>query len=83
LSIPALLAAGALQSVSEFSNISTGVGWAPTLVATAVSFAVAYVTVAWLLKFIAGHTYTVFIAYRVVVGSLVLILVATGVITAT
>jgi undecaprenyl-diphosphatase len=82
LSIPALLAAGALQSISEFKNISTGVGWAPTLVATAVSFVVAYFTVAWLLKFIAGHTYTVFIAYRVVLGSLLLVLLFTGAISA-
>ena len=38
LSIPALTAAGLLQAVTEFSNISSGVGWGPTLIATAVSF---------------------------------------------
>ena len=83
LSIPALLAAGLLQSVSEYKNISDGVGWAPTLTATAVSFVVAYLAVAWLLKFIAGHSYSIFIIYRVVLGSVVLFLLSTGVIAAT
>lgn len=83
LSIPALAAAGVLQTITEYDNISNGVGWAPTLVATVVSFAVAYVAVSWLLKFIAGHDYTVFIVYRVVLGAVVLLLVGTGVVSAT
>ncbi|HEX8182727.1 MAG TPA: undecaprenyl-diphosphate phosphatase [Candidatus Saccharimonadales bacterium] len=83
LSIPALLAAGTLQSISEFSNISNGVGWTATLIATFVSFVVAYITVAWLLKFIAGHTYTPFIIYRLILGSILLISLFTGTISAT
>ncbi|MEV6490301.1 undecaprenyl-diphosphate phosphatase, partial [Actinoplanes sp. NPDC051633] len=50
LSIPALLGATVLQSVSEYDNISGGVGWGNTLVATAVSFVVGYLAVSWLLK---------------------------------
>jgi undecaprenyl-diphosphatase len=38
--------------------------------------------VAWLLRFIARHTYAVFIAYRIALGTLVLVLVATGVLAA-
>lgn len=83
LSIPALSAASLQQSVSQYDEISTGVGWPPTLAATAVSFAVAYVTVDWLLKFIARHTYSVFIVYRVALGSVLMVLLATGVISAT
>jgi len=83
LSIPALLAAGALQAVSEAGAISRGVGWPATLVATAVSFAVAYGAVAWLLTFISRHSYTVFIVYRVALGALVLSLLASGVLAAT
>jgi undecaprenyl-diphosphatase len=83
LSIPALSAASVQQSVSQYDEISTGVGWAPTLAAMAVSFAVAYVTVDWLLKFIARHTYSVFIVYRVVLGGVLMVLLATGVIAAT
>jgi undecaprenyl-diphosphatase len=80
LSIPALLGATVLQVAKESGNISHGVGWGNTLIATVVSFAVAYVAVAWLLKFIAGHTYSIFIGYRLVLGSLLLVLLATNVI---
>jgi len=83
LSIPALLAAGALQTVSEFDNIANGVGWVPTLIATAVSFVVAYLSVAWLLKFVAKHSYSVFIVYRVALGLVLIVLLTTGVISAT
>lgn len=80
LSIPALLGATVLQSVTEFDNISGGVGWGNTIVATVVSFVVGYAAVAWLLKFIAGHTYSLFISYRLVLGSVLMVLLATNVI---
>ena len=80
LSIPALLGATALQVVQESGNISSGVGWVNTLTATIVSFIVGYAAVAWLLKYIAGHTYSIFIAYRLVLGALLLVLLATNVI---
>jgi undecaprenyl-diphosphatase len=83
LSIPALMAAAALQVVDEFDNISQGVGWPATITATLVSFAVAYLAVSWLLKFIAGHSYTIFIVYRVILGIIVLLLVGTNTIAAT
>ena len=82
LSIPALTAASVLQGVSAAGEISAGVGWVPTLTATAVSFAVAYASVNWLLRFVAGHTYTVFIVYRVILGVVVLALVGGGVVPA-
>lgn len=78
LSIPALTGAGALQTVTEYDEISSGVGWGPTIIATVVSFVVGYAAVAWLLKFVAGHTYTVFIVYRLVVGSAILALLGLG-----
>ena len=83
LSIPALSAACVLQAVTEFSNISNGVGWTATIAATVVSFVVAYFAVAWLLRFIARHTYAVFIGYRVALGTVILALVASGTISST
>lgn len=83
LSIPALTAASVYQGVSAAPQIASGIGWGPTLLATAVSFVVAYVTVDWLLKFIARHSYSLFIVYRVVAGAVVLALVGTGVVSAT
>lgn len=83
LSIPALLGATVLQSVTEFDNISAdngGVGWLPTIVATVVSFIVGWFAVSWLLKFIARHSYSIFIAYRLVLGGVLMVLLATNVI---
>jgi undecaprenyl-diphosphatase len=83
LSIPALTAAAILQTVTKFDDISNGVGWPATLTATVTSFVVAYAAVAWLLRYIAKHDYSIFILYRIVLGSLVLTLVSTGVLAAT
>ena len=83
LSVPALVAAAILQSVTKFNDISNGVGWGPTLLALAVSFVSGYVAVAWLLKFISCHDYRIFVIYRIVLGIVVLALVATGTIAAT
>jgi undecaprenyl-diphosphatase len=83
LSIPALSAAAIFQTIDEFDNISNGVGWGPTLLATAVSFVVAFAAVAWLLRYIARHDYGIFIRYRIALGTLVLLLVATGAVAPT
>lgn len=83
LSIPALTGAGILQAVTEFDNIAGGVGWGPTIVATLVSFAVAFLAVSWLLRYIARHDYSIFIVYRVVLGAFVLALVASGAVAPT
>jgi undecaprenyl-diphosphatase len=86
LSIPALLGATVLQSITKFDEISTangGVGWGATLIATAVSFVVGYAAVAWLLKFIARHSYSIFIIYRLVLGSVLMVLLATNVLQST
>jgi undecaprenyl-diphosphatase len=86
LSIPALLGATVLQSVTKFDEISSsngGVGWGATLVATAVSFVVGYAAVSWLLRFIAKHSYSVFIIYRVVLGTVLLVLLGTNVLQPT
>ena len=79
LSIPALVAAGAQQAISEGSNVSATVGWGPTALATVVSFVVAYAAIAWLLRLVARHPITVFIWYRVVLGLLVLLGLLSGV----
>ncbi|MGE5310075.1 MAG: undecaprenyl-diphosphate phosphatase [Sphaerimonospora mesophila] len=83
LGIPALLAAGILQATTEWSNIIESVGWLNTLLATAVAFLVSYLTIAWLLKYIAHHNFSVFIWYRVGLGTLLLVLLYTGTLTST
>lgn len=83
LSIPALLAAGAFEAASAAKDISSTVGWGPTALATAVSFLVALASIAWLLRLVARHPISVFIAYRVLVAVIVAGLLLAGVITAT
>jgi undecaprenyl-diphosphatase len=78
LAIPALTAAGVLEAVTKASDISNGIGWGPTLVGVVVSFIVAYAAVAWFLRYVARHTFTLFIVYRVILGVIVLAVVASG-----
>jgi undecaprenyl-diphosphatase len=83
LSIPALIAAGGLEAASEAKAISSSVGWGPTALATLVSGLVAYASIAWLLRLVAHHPISVFVPYRVALGVLVIVLLLTGVVTAT
>jgi len=53
-----------------------------TFVATAVAFGVGYVVIAWILKFVSTKSFMPFIIYRVVLGSALLVLLATGFISA-
>ena len=61
LGIPALMAAGIMEAISHADAISTDVGWLPTTVATVVSLVVAYVSIAWLLRFVSKNSFTGFI----------------------
>ncbi len=82
LGIPALLGAGALQAIKGSKDISATVGWGPTLLGIAVSFVVAYVSIAWLLRFVASNRFTAFVIYRVLAGLAVGGLLLAGVVTA-
>ena len=82
LGIPALCAAGLMQAAVAFGDISTGVGWVPTIIATIVAFGVAYLSIAWLLRFVAKNDFSVFIWYRVGLGALLVVFLLTGVIHA-
>jgi undecaprenyl-diphosphatase len=80
LSIPALLAAGVYELPDALDG-SLDIG--PIVVGTVVAFVVAYASVAWLLRFVAHHSISWFVPYRVVVGAAILTLLAAGVLTAT
>ena len=82
LGIPALVAAGLLQVVTEYQHIAGGVGWGATITATVVSFVVGYASIAWLLKFVASNDFRVFIWYRLGLGLLIVALLAGGVVSA-
>lgn len=82
LGIPALLAAGGLEAVTQARNISATVGWSPVLLGIAVAFAAGYASIAWLLRFVAHHNFTVFIVYRVLAALMLSGLLIAGVVTA-
>ncbi|MGW1747668.1 undecaprenyl-diphosphate phosphatase [Streptomyces sp. NPDC002092] len=75
LGIPALTGAGLYELKDA---LGAGVGAAPLAVGTIVSFVVAYASIAWLLKFVAKHSFNAFVVYRIVVGVLLLGLLSTG-----
>ncbi len=76
LGIPALTGAGLYELKDA---LGAGVGVAPLVVGTGVSFVVAYASIAWLLKFVAKHSFNAFVIYRIVVGLLLFGLLGTGV----
>jgi undecaprenyl-diphosphatase len=80
LSIPALVGAGIYELPEALGG---GIGVGETIVASIVSFAVAYAAVAWLLKFVAGHSLALFVWYRLALGGLLVVLLATGTMSAT
>jgi undecaprenyl-diphosphatase len=75
LGIPALVAAGALELKDALGG---GIGVVPTVVGTAVSFVVAYASVAWLLRFVSSNRISTFVPYRVVLGLAIMVTLAAG-----
>lgn len=79
LGIPALTGAGVYELPTA---LGSGAGAVPLAAGTAVSFAVAYASIAWLLRFVARHSFTSFVVYRLLVGLLLFGLLGTGTLSA-
>lgn len=80
LAIPAVLASGIFEA-TKIGGEGT-VSWGPTILATVIAFAIGYAVIAWLLRYVATHSYTPFVIYRIALGIVVLLLVAFGVLSA-
>ena len=80
LAIPAVVGAG-LFELKEIPNGENTYGWGPTIVATVVSFVVGYAAIAWLLRYVSTRSYAPFVVYRIALGVLTMVLLATGVLT--
>jgi undecaprenyl-diphosphatase len=85
LAIPAVVAAGVFSIPDVLDRGGTGLQptVAQMVVATAVAFVVGYAAIAWLLRYVAQHSVYSFVVYRIVLGAWVLLLLATGAISAT
>jgi undecaprenyl-diphosphatase len=82
MAIPALTAAGVFEMLSEADHLKLlGVG--PLVVGVVVSFAVAYASIAWLLRFVSTNRITAFVWYRVALGVALLVVLAAGWMSAT
>lgn len=81
LAIPAVFASAALTA----GDISSDgfVNWPATIVATSVAFVVGYLVIASLMKYLQTRTFLPFVIYRILLGTLLLVLLATGVLSAT
>jgi len=79
LSVPAVV----LSGLFELRKIGDegGAGFVPTAVATLLAFLVGYATIAFLLRWLTSHSTAIFVAYRVLLGALVIGLTAAGAIS--
>ncbi|MGH2960211.1 MAG: undecaprenyl-diphosphate phosphatase [Solirubrobacterales bacterium] len=80
LSIPAVVLSGIYEMRHVFGE-SIGVSTPALIAATIAAFIVGYWSIAFLLKWLGEHTMKIFVVYRLVLGALVLILAASGLIS--
>jgi undecaprenyl-diphosphatase len=79
LSVPAVVLSGLfeLRKVGEAGSPSVGA----TVIATLVAFVTGYASIAWLLRYLGTHSLRIFVVYRIALGTLVLVLTASGAIS--
>ena len=80
LSIPAITASGLLQ-LKEALEILPRDSFMPLLVGTIVAAIVGYISIWFLLAFLRKNTMTVFIVYRIILGTVILVLLWQGVLS--
>lgn len=82
LAIPAVFASGLFSLPDAFHPVGEGMSASgiQLLVATVIAFVVGFAAIAWFLRFLMRHSMYWFVGYRVALGTLVLILLATGVV---
>ncbi|NHA68946.1 undecaprenyl-diphosphate phosphatase [Phycicoccus flavus] len=82
MAIPALTAAGLFELLQARDDLGAlGVG--QMLVGILVAFAVAYASIAWLLRFVATNSLRPFVWYRVALGAVLVVALSSGWISAT
>ena len=84
LAIPAVLASGLFSLPDAFDPAGTGLSATglQLFVSIVIAFVIGYAAVSWFLKFLVRHGMYWFVAYRVIIGVVLLILLGTGVVAA-
>jgi undecaprenyl-diphosphatase len=81
LAIPAVVISGFFQLYGILSGEeAVGEPLLNIAAATLVAFISGYLVIAWLLRYVSTHSYSIFVGYRIVVGSGILILLSAGLI---
>ena len=83
LALPAVFGSGfyELKGAIEQGGDTGTFTISETLLATGIAFVIGYAVIAWLLKFVSTKSFAPFIIYRIALGSLLLVLLATGVVS--
>ena len=82
LAIPAVLGSGAFELFNSLSKPLNAFSPGETFVATITAFVIGYLVISWLMKYVQTKSFMPFVIYRVLLGTLLLIFLSTGVITA-
>ncbi len=77
MSVPAITLAGLYEGIKKYKDIADGM-MTPTIIAAIVSFVVGYACISWLINFLSTKGTKPFVAYRIVLGVMILVLCATG-----
>ena len=78
MSIPAVTLAGFYEGFKDIQVLKQTHMVTPTIVAAFVSFVVGYACISWLIKLLSSKGTRPFVAYRIALGALILILCAIG-----
>src|SRR5213592_583657 len=78
LSIPAVGAAGFLELFHERHHLAQ-LGWTPIAVSIVLAFISGYASIWFLLRYLRTHTTHIFIYYRIALGAVMIMLLASGV----
>ena len=83
LAVPAVFGSGFYELKQAIDDSTVSVYSMPEIfAATVTAFLIGYAVIAWLMKFISTKSFTPFVIYRVVLGSALLVALATGLLSA-
>ncbi|EPR75603.1 Undecaprenyl-diphosphatase [Leifsonia rubra CMS 76R] len=83
LAVPAVFGSGLYELVNSFGEPNQAFTYAQTAVATVIAFVVGYAVIAALMRYIEKRSFLPFVIYRVLLGALLYVLLATNVIQPT
>ncbi len=82
LSVPAVVLSGGYEAVNHADD-KNGPGGGLTGVALVFAFLVGLASIAWLMRWLSDHSTFIFIYYRIALGVFIIVLLSTGVLSAT